>query len=258
MQYSSYKRRNFGGPRPVGRRLQYTMLPAVSISSARAPLASRGFRGRYGSKRGELKLFETLVGLGDVPTLGAVVSTLFLPQLGSDYTNRIGRKVVVKSIGFRAYSCLSASQQNAANLGANANVFARGQTQRVMLVYDSQPNGVTSNPADILTSQTTLAMNNLNNRDRYRVIWDKVLTFDPYHVVTDATPVITDATFNRAGQYWTMWKKCNRETIFQANGGTIADVATGAYLLLMVASETTTAFVGNSIRYQIRFRFEDM
>jgi len=258
MQYSSYKRRNFGGPRPVGRRLQYTMLPAVSIPGARAPLATRGFRARYGSAKGELKLFETIVGLSDIPTLGAVVSTLFVPIQGSDYTNRIGRKVRVKSIGMRFFSCLNASQQAAADLGINRNVFARAQSQRVMLVYDTQPNGVTSNPTDILTSQTTIAMNNLNNRDRYRVLCDKVISFDPYHVVTDATPVITTATFNKCQQYWTFWKRCNKEVIFGSSTGAIADVITGAFLLLSVASETTTGNVGNSLRYQIRFRFEDM
>jgi len=49
------------------------------------------------------------------------------------------------------------------------------------------------------------------------------------------------------------------ETIFNgANGGNIGDVTTGAFLLLMVSSETTLNFVGNAIRYVIRFRFEDM
>lgn len=254
-----YKRRNFGGPRPVGKRLQFVMNPAVSINARRgAPLATRGFRARYGN-RGELKMYQTASVLSSVASTGQVVNNLFLPTLGSDYTNRIGRKVRIRSIGIRAFSTLYAAQQNAADLGANANVFARSQHQRVMLVYDTQPNGVGANTTDILDSAAVISMNNLANRDRFRVLMDKVFTFDPYHVSTDDTPVIQVHSENRTCVSWTFWKKCNMETIFNgANGGNIGDVTTGAFLLLMVSSETTLNFVGNAIRYVIRFRFEDM
>lgn len=254
-----YKRRNFGGPRPVGKRLQFVMNPAVSINARRgAPVATRGFRARYGN-RGELKMFQSAIVLSTVPTLGQVLNNLFLPALGSDYTNRIGRKVRVRSIGIRAFSTLYAAQQSATDLGANANVFARSQHQRVMLVYDTQPNGTGAATTDILDSAAVISMNNLSNRERFRVLMDKVFTFDPYHVSTDGTPVITVHSENRTCVSWTYWKKCNMEVVFNGvNGGTIADVATGAFLLLIVSSETTTNFVGNALRYVIRFRFEDM
>lgn len=84
----------------------------------------------------------TLTGNEGIPSGGGVITNIFVPVQGADYTNRIGRKVRVRSVFMRALVMLDLSQQDASNLAMNnGNFFARAQHCRIMLVYDTQPNG---------------------------------------------------------------------------------------------------------------------
>jgi len=155
---------------------------------------------------------------------------------GTDFTNRIGRKVCWKSIVITGV-CESTNATAAVNLG------------RVMIIYDSQPNGALPVGTDVLLTASALSPMNLNNRDRFRVIMDKYLTFGIEE--RGAGTSVADKTVNMVHKY----KKITYETIFDGTAATIADIQSGSIFILTVG--TTAAALGHIMSAQIRLRFTD-
>ena len=122
-------------------------LAASAVKRARAVLRARnlaptrtgGFYGLY-TRRGreELKTIDNQVGLAPTQT-GSSVSLLNGVATGTDYTNRIGRKIILKSILLRCsmYNDTTTSDPN-------------GDVVRVLVVSDSQTNGAAPSVGDIL------------------------------------------------------------------------------------------------------------
>ena len=84
----------------------------MSIVSSGAPgaaLATRGFRGSYGRSVGEKKFYDIATAQYGVNTNGSI-TLLCYPVLGSDYNQRIGRKIIMKSIYIRGLCGAEASQ----------------------------------------------------------------------------------------------------------------------------------------------------
>lgn len=156
---------------------------------------------------------------------------------GTDFTNRIGRKVCWKSFLLTGYSIPQASSAIVPNLG------------RVMMIWDTQPNGVLPVMTDILLQSTSTSPMNLNNRDRFKVLWDKRVVNGYLNSV--ATLAVADQNIREVRKY----KKINQETIFDGVAATIADVQTGAILLVTIGSADTT-FAYNLVA-NVRCRFTD-
>ena len=58
------------------------------------------------------------------------------------------------------------------------------------------------------------AFNNLDNRDRFRVVMDKMIAFDPYHVTTDGTGSMDKVTFNKTCAQIKFFRRGSWETVF--------------------------------------------
>lgn len=102
---------------------------------------------------------------------------------GSDFTNRIGRRIKMKTILAR-FSCRYA--------GTVTTVTP--QTWRIICAIDKQWNAtataVSNNVpqadfpiTNILTNNLPVAPMNLNNRDRFKIVFDKMVTIDPFNQV---------------------------------------------------------------------------
>lgn len=155
---------------------------------------------------------------------------------GTDFTNRIGRKVCWKSI---------LVQGNIINEGdpSTSNLC------RFMVVWDTQPNGALPALTDVLTAATSTAPMNLNNRDRFRVIIDKRYALGT--ISTTATQSVSDRTTALIHKY----KKINLETIFDGTTNAIGDIQTGSLFALTVGSVAAgTTYEAN---VSIRLRFTD-
>lgn len=177
----------------------------------------------------ELKLKD--VGLfTDTPNVGAptpwsALTLLNGLQLGSDYTNRIGRKVLWKKLHMH---------YTATNVGGP-------QRLRLLCVYDKQPNGLTPLITDILLTDDYPSFNNLNNRDRFITIFDEI---------TENASVDQMISHN-------ITRKINLETVFNGgNAGTIADISTGA-IWFMACQPFASLNVTDSFA-RFRLRFNDM
>lgn len=169
-------------------------------------------------------------------------------QLGSDYNNRIGRKVVFKSVYIRGYG---ANQPQI----APAVALTGSQLYRMIVFVDMQPNGATPALTDILQSATSLSQLNLNNRDRFRVLRDRTFAVGPWLLSTTATQSYA-ATANAVFKF-EEFIRLNVETIYNAgNAGTIGDINSGALYMLWVGSAASGATDG-TITSSIRLRFID-
>lgn len=200
-----------------------------------------GFRSaelKYIDVAGALLSDTVAVGAGNAGLTATPTAVLLNGCIqGTDGTTRIGRKISLKKLLFRMNITF---QEN--TTGGTAAGSLAGNV-RLLFVYDKQTNGAVPLSTDILLSATVTSPMNLDNRDRFQVIADKV-----YHV----SPV------DNAGAYVKLYKKLNRQTIFNAgNAGTVADITTGS-LYLFVFSTIATTGGGNIIfTYNSRVRFSD-
>lgn len=164
----------------------------------------------------------------DVTLNGAVVP-LNLIAAGTDFNQRIGRRIRIKSWQCRFYANLENSSSAAA--------------LRIMLVYDKQTNGSTPALTDIIDPTTTpsnfFGMINLNNRDRFVMLMDKVFALDN-------------------GRGYTMvfkkFKKLNHDTVYSATTAAIGSVATGGLFWVTVGNQTAgAADIDMNSAHRIRF-----
>lgn len=232
-------------------------LRAASYARARLVATPRGVPmyavGGGQMSRGEVKFFDQRVtqpsvaspyGLfaADTPPVAAAgpltaftgITCLNLVQQGATSYNRIGAKILVKSIDYRCVLSLH---------GAAPTV----NWARVMLVWDKQPNGAYPAFSDILSDNVSTAPDfssglNMANKDRFTVLRNQVV---PFSVTGD------NATYVK----W--FVKTRIETMFKANTGAIGDITTGAiYLVAFSNASSANTFIGMS-EIQSRIRFYD-
>jgi len=165
-------------------------------------------------------------------------------------TMRIGRKVTIKTIQVRGNVYLE-----------QASTMSSGQSERysgrLMLLWDGQPNGTTASAADIWAiGGTPYSYLNLDNRDRFKILRSEVFSFDPMLISSVATQSV--AAWNKTQQDFDWYvRNVNLEVIFNGtNGGTIADIASGALLMVFISDAAADATDINSV-WTSRVRFED-
>lgn len=214
---------------------------ATTLSSRRFPLApprTGGFYGQWNRPRGvgeELKTIDTgIVGVTPITTAGSV-ALINGVATGTDYTNRIGRKIMIKSIYVR-FATLP-----------NTVTAPLGDIQRIMLIYDKQTNGAAPAVTDILNTASYLDVNNLNNRDRFVVLKDKTINCWPAAYAAGAVTAGNPNTMS-----FKFYKKCNLEQIFSGTGSTVGSIASGGIFLLFISAAATY-----NLAYSARVRFSD-
>lgn len=149
--------------------------------------------------------------------------------LGTDISNRIGRKILVKSLYVRGYCQLDASSALVTGQNVPAQMF------RMIILCDLQPNGAVPLVSDLITSPTPYSQLNLNNRDRFKVYVDKQFVVDPLVYNTTATQSV--AAFNRTIHGIKKFKRINLETVYNAGTtGLIGDINSGALYMFWIGS----------------------
>lgn len=234
VSYSSGSRRYTASRRAVAK-AAYLLRRRVGVST-RAPLRTGGFYGIY-TRRGreELKVCDVSGANISAAAVGSI--TLLNPiAQGSDYTNRVGRKYMLKSQLFR-FSIFPNS--------ANSNIL--GNVVRVIVFADLQTNSAAPAVADVLSAVDYLSPINLTNRDRFKVLCDKFLMMEanyyPGFVLTAGSPSAHMVKY---------FKKMNMEVINSGTGATVGAIQTGGVFILVIAKADGPLYDFNS-----RLRFTD-
>jgi len=141
---------------------------------------------------------------------------------GTTAITRIGRKIVMKSVYLQGVGACSTAC-------------------RIIVFYDRQSNGAAPSATDVLTSNTLMAMQNLDNRDRFIILAD----IFPGKQDEDLCLNVTN------GLGWKRYIKCNLETIYGGNAGTVADINSGG--LFVMAHCNSGTFNGETGIQRVRF-----
>lgn len=181
---------------------------------------------------------------------GGSFTLLHVPTLGTDYTNRIGRKTLIRSIFIRGWVEPEIAATAPIITSAPAGLY------RMIIFVDNQPNGATPTVADLLNSATPSAMLNLDNRDRFRIFKDKTYTHGPITSITAAT--VAQYGADNVTKNVKVYMKTSIETVFDStNGGTIADINSGALYMFWIGETAASVNDGNAF-LSTRIRFTDL
>lgn len=223
-----------------------TIPRGVLMNRRRVPLGTRGYR----LNRVEKKVYTLPTAVYQVNSTG-VVTLLAIPALGSDMSNRIGRKIVLKSFYIRGR--LSTEPAGATPQAATT---APLNFCRFIVFADLQPNGAAPAITAVLDTADPYSHLNLDNRDRFKIYCDKTFGFDPYLYNVTATTSLASASNQVVSLK--KYKKINLEMIFNGtNGGTIADVNSGALYMLWIGSNGAGTGDANAV-LSTRVRFLDI
>lgn len=197
----------------------------------------------------EKKVNDLVTATYQVNTTGTI-TLLACPQLGTDYNNRTGRKINLKSVFIRGF----VRTEESSTLSINS---IASQMARFIIFIDNQPTPATAVAVtDVLVEALPSSQLNLSNRDRFQIICDKTYTFDPAVLSTVATQSICSLS----RQIWPIkkYKYLNVETLFNAtNGGTFADITTGALYMLWIGSNAAGAGTDINAVLSTRVRYTD-
>lgn len=153
--------------------------------------------------------------------------------LGDDAVARDGRKIIMTSLMCR--------------LVADGGSATLSTFPRMAIVYDKVPNGVLPSATDIFVTTDSTAMPNLNNRDRFVILYDNFGGMghnrDPHSAYSGTlaqTFGIEDLISLR-----------RKETIFKDTGsGTTAGTATGGLYAVFLGTGAVSAI---NARFRLRF-----
>ncbi|AUM61731.1 capsid [uncultured virus] len=197
-------------------------------------LRTGGWSGVPG-RRGELKYIDTAF-QDTIPDTGTLVLLNGL-QPGTGASQRIGKRALFKNMLIRM------------GIGVPTNVGATPLNGyvRVLVVCDKQANAAAPTVAGILQAVNAISPVNMDNRDRFVVVYDHQITIDQLG--------------SRAGQAVKKFKKLNVTTSYNAGAaGTIADIATNSMYMLYIYSQIGTGAaptVTPALDAYIRLRYDD-
>jgi len=217
---------------------------AAVVGANRGYLRTGGFYGRFRGRRAggpassELKFFDTTLANTNVVTTGTVNPNLVIIPQDDTESGRIGRKVTIKSIWVKG-TVFMASAAAATNTS---------DATRLMLVQDKQANGAAFTVAQVLAQISINGFRNLENENRFRVLWDTTIRINQ-------NGGLAAATFEQARQF-SKYIKCNIPIEYDstASTGAIGTQRSNSLAILMLNHEADNASV---VQYRARVRYSD-
>lgn len=232
MSYISRKRKRtskssrYAGGRPKKRTV---------ITQGLSPARTGGYYGVLARKAlNEKKVIDVDPANYAFDTTGSV-TLLNGVATGTDFTDRIGRKIVLKSMYLRGI--LKPVDNNVGNTLC-----------RLIIVYDMQTNGAAPAITDVLKSASPSAQLNMNNRDRFKILVDRAYALGG---VSDATT----QSFSSGKNVYSIkkYKKCNLETLYNGTTNAVGSIATGSIYMITIGDQVAGNGGQGNISSRIRF-----
>lgn len=215
---------------------------------------------KYSTSKQETKTVDSLNNSSQITTVPQYY-ILNAPLTGTNFWNRIGNKISMKSLRIR-YQVRELDD----NEGVLGSCFLR-----FIVVYDRQNNELPSSFGDIFTmvqtngtvSSDPLSQTNLNNSERYLIIHDNIIPiWSNRNNSSASTPTQINYSMidGTPKMYFDKYIKLKGlETKFSASTGADTDITTGA-LYFLVLSDIASGGANNSpfwIKWNARLRFYD-
>lgn len=197
-----------------------------------------GFYGRFAGAGAELKFHDIRVDLPSVPDAGLITDSINKIVQGVKESERIGRKVTLRSINWRFNIELqSTTDKNKVN-----------HSVRVILFLDKQCNGATAAVNDILEFADWQSFNNLANKSRFRTLMDRTYDLNAMMEASSGTP-----TSGRIMIHDSCFKKINIPIEFDNTTGAITEIRSNNIGVLLIGSNK-----GDSdFTSRLRLRYSD-
>ena len=199
----------------------------ATILSARrggAPLRSGGFYGLQSrAGRNELKTIDVAPTQTEATTTSSI-NLLNGVATGTDYTARIGRKIMMKNLYLRIQI-------------APVDQVTSDTHVRLLCVYDMQTNGVAPAMTDVLNTASTVDHVNLNNRDRFKILFDKCVPIGA-NVNTATQAYSNGKNVYYIKKYLNLATKGATETQYNGVGATVGSIATGSIYFVFFGSSS--------------------
>ncbi len=201
-----------------------------------------GYYGRYSGSHPEMKFHD--VTIDDVivaATMNVQAALLTIPE-GNGESERIGRKITIKKIGWR-YECRIPTTATAANTS---------DTIRVMMVLDKQANGALAANTDLLENDDYQSFNNLANSQRFRILMDRSYSM---HCPSGSGRGTTDTLSYGEDILSAQWhKKCNIPIEYDnsATSGVITSIRSNNIFIIVGSKSGLGGFAS-----QVRIRYTD-
>ncbi len=198
-------------------------------------------RGRHAKQNGELKFHDLDIDDSVIAAGGNIAedSVLTIAQ-GTSESQRIGRKLILKSIGWRFFITLISTSVPADT----------SDVVRVILYLDKQANGATAAVTDILETSDFQSFNNLANKSRFRTLMDRTFALS-------ATAGSFDGTNDQFGEFKvsnTFFKNVNIPIEYDNSltTGVITTMRSNNIGVLLLSQSGTSQFGS-----KMRLRFSD-
>lgn len=159
---------------------------------------------------------------------------------GVTESTRVGRKAVIRSINWRWEAFM---EQNPQAVGSTDS-----DVVRIILYLDRQANGATITNTDLLETADYQSFNNLSNKDRFRVLYDRTVPVNPQAAGGNGT------TEDQSGVSvtGTCFLKCDIPVEFSSTTGAVSEIRSNN-LGVMLCSKNGIAGFGS----KLRLRFTD-
>lgn len=222
----------------------------VVASRPSKPMVVRGFTRTGGyykrftprtQRFGELKFLDTALAATNITTVGTVNPNINVIAQGDGQSQRIGRKVVIKSIHFKGRLIKTNSSDPTFTF----------TTTRLILVQDKQANGQAFAVTDYLTSADYLSHKNLSNSNRFVCLLDQTFTMNNQAGAWDGSA----DQFGNVGKKWEKYIRCNIPIEYdtQASTGAIATQRSNSIALIMINDVNNAS----TLQYNCRIRYSD-
>lgn len=189
----------------------------------------------------QIKYLDTATNGTAISTTGTIVNSLIQIPIGTTDVTRIGNKVDIVSWGVHfTFSC---DNQVAATPGPIIN-----NNVRLILYVDHQANGAAATPTDILTTASLSSYRNMDQVERFKVLFDRYYCFVPQCAYWDGT----NGQINTGSSKWfKALFKMNLPVHFSGSTGAMTEIKSNNLGMLLISDVSSMNY---SMQHRVKYR----
>lgn len=199
-----------------------------------------GYYGRY-QKGGELKFLDVDADDAIIAAGGVITDTVNVIAQGTGESQRIGRKVTLRSIYWRGKVTLPTLELEGSP--------GESERFRFIMYLDKQCNGAAATGTDILAAVDPDSYRALDNSGRFSILMDRMWTMN---YLTCSHFAVNSFSFSSVTRNFSFFKRCDIPIEYNGVNGTIGEIRSNNIGLLIISEGGTGALIS-----KLRLRYSD-